>query len=130
MTHEAGIASNAISSGKSRHSYPTAETAVKIAKTLGVTVEYLVTGEHPKGYIAPKLKNIIWNRRYNRRRSKTVLPASFFKFHSYFFSAEIYAFPSISSIQQFVKIYVNNSVIMSYIILERGKINGKCKYPC
>lgn len=42
-----GISSNGISTWKVTGSYPRADIAVKIAAALGVTVEYLITGELP-----------------------------------------------------------------------------------
>ncbi len=44
-----------------RHTEPTAETAVKIAKELGVTVEYLVTGKNSEvpETIKPEIINLI-----------------------------------------------------------------------
>ena len=43
-----GISSNGISTWKVTGSYPRADIAVKIAAALGVTVEYLITGELPE----------------------------------------------------------------------------------
>ncbi len=42
-----GISSNGISTWKVTGSYPRADIAVKLAAALGVTVEYLITGELP-----------------------------------------------------------------------------------
>lgn len=42
-----GISSNGISTWKATGSYPRADIAVKLAAVLGVTVEYLITGELP-----------------------------------------------------------------------------------
>lgn len=62
----------AIATGISRHTLdnyfntreriPTADVAVKIAQALGVTVEYLVTGDDTQNYIIePELKNLVQN---------------------------------------------------------------------
>lgn len=45
LSEKAGIAASSITKGKKLGSCPSAETAVKIAKILGVSVEYLVSGE-------------------------------------------------------------------------------------
>ena len=45
LAEKAGIAASSIAKGKSLGSSPSADTAVKIAKILGVSVEYLVSGK-------------------------------------------------------------------------------------
>lgn len=45
LAAEAGFCQSNITKGIRDNNMPSAETAVKIAKILGVTVEYLVTGE-------------------------------------------------------------------------------------
>lgn len=47
LAEKCGISSNGISTWKATGSYPRADVAVKIAKVLGVSVEYLVTGKIP-----------------------------------------------------------------------------------
>ena len=47
LADKCGISSNGISTWKVTGSYPRADIAVKIAKVLGVSVEYLVTGKLP-----------------------------------------------------------------------------------
>jgi len=44
ITYDLGIAANSFSSWSKRKTYPAANIAVKIARALGVTVEYLVDG--------------------------------------------------------------------------------------
>lgn len=44
----AGFSPSNISKGKRENSFPSAETAVEIAKILNTTVEYLVTGDSSK----------------------------------------------------------------------------------
>lgn len=44
LAEKAGISSNGISTWKTTGTLPRADVAVKIARILGVTVEYLVTG--------------------------------------------------------------------------------------
>ena len=44
LTEQVGIAASNIGKGIQKGSSPSADTAVKIAKILGVSVEYLVTG--------------------------------------------------------------------------------------
>jgi transcriptional regulator with XRE-family HTH domain len=45
LAGETNIAKTVINSGISRNSSPSVDTALKIAQTLGVSVEYLVTGK-------------------------------------------------------------------------------------
>ena len=47
LAEKAGISTNGISTWKVTGVIPRADVAVKIAAVLGVTVEYLVTGEVP-----------------------------------------------------------------------------------
>ena len=62
-----GIRRPTISDWKKNGSYPTADVALKIAKLLGVTVEYLISGEENQGLtlaeensrLKEKLANII-----------------------------------------------------------------------
>lgn len=44
LAYKAKFSASNISKGKSNNNIPSAETAVRIAKVLGVTVEYLVNG--------------------------------------------------------------------------------------
>ena len=46
LAEKVGITASNIGKGQKQGSSPSAETAVKIAKVLGVSVEYLVTGSH------------------------------------------------------------------------------------
>ena len=46
---KAGIAANTISMWGARRNFPTADVAVKIAESLGVSVEYLVSGKDASG---------------------------------------------------------------------------------
>jgi transcriptional regulator with XRE-family HTH domain len=60
-----GIAQNTISGWKKRGTLPQADVAVKLAQELGVTVEYLVTGQDKldQGFSARQkelLKDIVW----------------------------------------------------------------------
>lgn len=62
---------------RSNESQPTAENAVKIAKALGVTVEYLVTGETPsKSEIetAPQINEKLCKRYYALIQKLDTLP--------------------------------------------------------
>ncbi len=45
----AGIATNTISTWSARNNVPAADVAIKIAKYLGVSVEWLINGEDPDG---------------------------------------------------------------------------------
>lgn len=47
LAEKVGITASNIGKGQKQGSSPSAETAVKIAKVLGVSVEYLVTGSQP-----------------------------------------------------------------------------------
>jgi len=47
-----GVAPNSLTTWHKRRTYPASDVLVKIAKALGVTVEYLVTGHDPSGYPA------------------------------------------------------------------------------
>lgn len=47
LAEKVGITASNIGKGQKQGSSPSAETAVKIAKVLGVSVEYLVTGSSP-----------------------------------------------------------------------------------
>ena len=47
LAEKVGFAASNIGKGIQKHSSPSADTAVKIAKILGVSVEYLVTGSAP-----------------------------------------------------------------------------------
>ena len=46
LAEKVGITASNIGKGQKQGSSPSAETAVKIAKVLGVSVEYLVTGNY------------------------------------------------------------------------------------
>lgn len=49
LAAKCGVSKNTLGNYLTGHnSLPTADTAVKIARALGVSVEYLVTGENPK----------------------------------------------------------------------------------
>ena len=45
LSNESGVGNTLINSGIARSSSPWVDTAVKIAKTLGTSVEFLVTGQ-------------------------------------------------------------------------------------
>jgi len=47
LAADSGIAVNTISMWKARNTYPAADIAVRVATSLGTTVEYLVTGLEP-----------------------------------------------------------------------------------
>lgn len=72
----AGVRYASISDWKSNESFPRADTALKIARILETTVEYLVTGKNPEG-IDPKIKDMaqkIMNLSpYNIREMKKIL---------------------------------------------------------
>ncbi|MGD9939103.1 MAG: helix-turn-helix domain-containing protein [Clostridia bacterium] len=55
IAERAGIAASTISMWKKRNSLPIADTAVKLAQALGVSVEYLVTGQHPSGSLSGEM---------------------------------------------------------------------------
>lgn len=72
LAEKVGITASNIGKGQKQGSSPSAETAVKIAKVLGVSVEYLVTGNKsaPKNsiqeaevalHLYKKYKNLIEN---------------------------------------------------------------------
>ena len=64
---------------RSNESQPTAENAVKIAQVLGVTVEYLVTGENisnEKQSSLPKLDEKICKKYYSLIQKLETLPDS------------------------------------------------------
>lgn len=46
LAHDAKFSLNSISTGIARHSIPAADVAYRIAVVLGVSVEYLITGQH------------------------------------------------------------------------------------
>lgn len=52
---ECGVSRGAVNRWTTRDQMPAADTAVKIAKRLGTTVEYLITGEDASGYSQPVL---------------------------------------------------------------------------
>jgi len=55
LAEKVGITASNIGKGVRQGSSPSADTAVKIAKILGVSVEYLVTGERPAGESGDKI---------------------------------------------------------------------------
>lgn len=57
LAYEAGFDASNISKGIKNGNVPAADTALKIAKILGVSVEYLVTGNdiHHKARLPPKM---------------------------------------------------------------------------
>jgi len=65
---------------RSKSSMPPADTAVKIAKALGVTVEYLVTGEDPS---VPKEVSIITRSILTLSKRDKILITSLLKTMSY-----------------------------------------------
>ena len=61
LAQKAGFAVSGISLGISNNSAPSADIAVRIAKVLGVSVEYLVTGKDPyqNKTMTPQLNHLL-----------------------------------------------------------------------
>lgn len=59
ITKALGISPNSISTWKTRHTYPAADVAVKLARELGVTVEYLIEGEGSAGWLPSRISAIV-----------------------------------------------------------------------
>lgn len=64
LAENVGIAASNIGKGIQKGSSPSADTAVKIAKILGVSVEYLVTGSNQTSQ--PKEQNFQALRKYHK----------------------------------------------------------------
>jgi transcriptional regulator with XRE-family HTH domain len=54
-----GISTNAIGLWTKRQTYPAADVAVKLARELNVTVEYLVEGEVSAGWLPTHIKVVV-----------------------------------------------------------------------
>lgn len=73
LAEKVGITASNIGKGQKQGSSPSAETAVKIAKVLGVSVEYLVTGSRQPDKNSHSLENenqIHFLRKYHKLLEK------------------------------------------------------------
>ena len=74
---ETGISKNIIDSYTSKNgsSHPSAENAIRLAKVLGTTAEYLMTGNNPSPFTAlsPEQKRLIQNIDALSDRDKSIL---------------------------------------------------------
>lgn len=59
VTSELGLAPNAVSLWIRRKTYPAADVAVKLARLLDTSVEYLVDGNHPASFIPERIRSIV-----------------------------------------------------------------------
>jgi transcriptional regulator with XRE-family HTH domain len=68
VTQRLGLGVSAVSVWKTRRTYPDADVAVGLARTLGVTVEYLVEGPSAKSDATPAASDLVWQIAIPRER--------------------------------------------------------------